>query len=327
MLASTPNGQPTFPHAIDDDPMVRLTGLTLNPELVSNHPHDLEEGPEMTLRALVTSKEAGIIIGRNGTSVTHVRSATGVRIGVSAAIEGVLERTLTMSGPLASVSKAFAMVAKLILDNSQTNIPSDTTIIRLLIAHQLVGSIIGKQGAKIRDIQDLSGTTIIVSKEMLPESTERVVEVVGSVDGIHRAIYHIGNAVFQDLERVPETIPYDPKQAKKNGLTAFSFTRSMRNVDKRRLPSEDGLETKNITVPAELVGSIIGKAGAYINTIRRTSGARLHIAAQMEDRIDRDITINGSPEQVERALDMIYSQLDAERQRRTNLKAEDELVR
>lgn len=57
-------------------------------------------------------------------------------------------------------------------------------MIRLLVAHQLMGSIIGKGGAKIREIQETSAAKIVVSKEMLPQSTERVIEIFGSADSV-----------------------------------------------------------------------------------------------------------------------------------------------
>jgi heterogeneous nuclear rnp K-like protein len=65
------------------------------------------EDPEMVLRALVSSKEAGVIIGKGGKSVSHIREVTSVKIGVSAVVAGVNERILTVSGPLSAVAKVF----------------------------------------------------------------------------------------------------------------------------------------------------------------------------------------------------------------------------
>lgn len=61
---------------------------------------------------------------------------------------------------------------------------ADHTTLRLLVPHQLMGSIIGKGGAKIRDIQEQSNCKIIISKEMLPQSTERIIEIFGLVDSM-----------------------------------------------------------------------------------------------------------------------------------------------
>jgi heterogeneous nuclear rnp K-like protein len=66
----------------------------------SPSPHDT-----LTLRALVSTKEAGIIIGKGGKNVADLREQTGVKAGVSKVIQGVHERVLTVTGPVEGVSK------------------------------------------------------------------------------------------------------------------------------------------------------------------------------------------------------------------------------
>lgn len=82
--------------------------------------------------------------------------------------------------------------------------------IRLLIAHSLMGTVIGRQGLKIKHIQDTSGVRMVASKDMLPSSTERVVEVQGSVQGIQTAVAEIGRCLLEDWERGQGTILYHP---------------------------------------------------------------------------------------------------------------------
>jgi heterogeneous nuclear rnp K-like protein 2 len=60
---------------------------------------------QFTLRALVSSKEAGIIIGKAGKNVADLRDATGVKAGVSKVVQGVPERVLSVSGTLEGVTK------------------------------------------------------------------------------------------------------------------------------------------------------------------------------------------------------------------------------
>jgi heterogeneous nuclear rnp K-like protein 2 len=69
--------------------------------------HSLEGGQqqEIALRAVVTTKEAGVIIGKEGRTVSGVREVTGVKVGVSKVIPRIHERTLTVSGPLPNVAK------------------------------------------------------------------------------------------------------------------------------------------------------------------------------------------------------------------------------
>ena len=53
----------------------------------------------------MTTKEAGVIIGKAGKNVAEVRDLTGVKAGVSKVVNGIHERILTVVGPLDSVAK------------------------------------------------------------------------------------------------------------------------------------------------------------------------------------------------------------------------------
>jgi len=71
---------------------------------------------QLTLRAIVSSKEAGVIIGKAGKNVADLRDETGVRAGVSKVVPGVHDRVLTVTGSLGGISKAYRMVAKGLLE-------------------------------------------------------------------------------------------------------------------------------------------------------------------------------------------------------------------
>lgn len=58
----------------------------------------------LTLRALVSTKDAGVIIGKGGKNVAELRDQTGVKAGVSKVIPGVHERVLTITGVVKSVA-------------------------------------------------------------------------------------------------------------------------------------------------------------------------------------------------------------------------------
>lgn len=67
----------------------------------------------MTLRALVSTKDAGVIIGKAGKNVADLREQTGVKAGVSKVIPGVHERVLTVTGPVEGVAKVHIIVSYL----------------------------------------------------------------------------------------------------------------------------------------------------------------------------------------------------------------------
>lgn len=72
---------------------------------------------QLTLRAIVSMKEAGVVIGKAGKNVADLREETGVKAGVSKVVPNVHDRVLTMTGTLDGVSRAYGMVTQTLLDS------------------------------------------------------------------------------------------------------------------------------------------------------------------------------------------------------------------
>ena len=53
------------------------------------------------------------------------------------------------------------------------------------------GSLIGKGGSKIKEIREVTGASVQVASEMLPNSTERAVTISGNSEAVIQCIYHI----------------------------------------------------------------------------------------------------------------------------------------
>ncbi|RYN27770.1 hypothetical protein AA0119_g5536 [Alternaria tenuissima] len=317
---------------------------------------------QLTLRAIVSSKEAGVIIGKAGKNVADLRDETGVRAGVSKVVQGVHDRVLSVTGSLSGIAKAYGLVAKGLLEGAPAMgmggvIRTDGTHpIRLLISHNQMGTIIGRQGLKIKQIQDASGVRMVAQKEMLPQSTERIVEVQGSPGGIEKAIWEIGKCLIDDSERGYGTVLYNPAVrvqpgagpvplsngggAPSGGMSGRSYNRTGHGADFSDSPpafsrrsgsdaasrppppthTEDGeeMQTQNISIPSDMVGCIIGRGGSKISEIRKTSNARISIAkAPHDDTGERMFTITGSASANEKALYLLYENLEAEKMRRS----------
>ena len=198
---------------------------------------------------------------------------------------------------------------------------------------------------------------MVAQKEMLPQSTERVVEVQGSPEGIEKAIWEIGKCLIDDWQRGTGTVLFNPavrsnvpsgppmNNAIGNGYSSsrpFNRTgngadfsdqsggygrRSNPDTSNRGYPlvTEDGeeIQTQNISIPADMVGCIIGRAGSKITEIRRSSGARISIAKAPHDETgERMFTIMGSAQANEKALYLLYENLEAEKTRRSQLPQE-----
>ncbi|CAJ2509970.1 Uu.00g058700.m01.CDS01 [Anthostomella pinea] len=349
---------------------------------------------QLTLRAIVSSKEAGVIIGKGGKNVADLRDETGVKAGVSKVVQGVHDRVLTITGGCDAISRAYSHVARSLLEGAPpmgmggvvqttgthrmhllpafnmsgtTNEPSFATEIKLLISHNQMGTIIGRQGLKIKHIQDSSGVRMVAQKEMLPQSTERIVELQGTPEGIQRAIWEICKCLVDDWQRGTGTVLYNPVVRTQPGAAGslgggvggapgggmgynqnprgdygggprvmrtgngadFSngggrpYTRRSDSDAAARGPpthDENGeeIQTQNISIPADMVGCIIGRAGSKISEIRKTSGARISIAkAPHDDTGERMFTIMGTAKANETALFLLYENLEAEKMRRS----------
>lgn len=97
-----------------EDPTAALTDGLGGLSTEDTPPKTEEEYAEaqLTLRAIVSSKEAGVIIGKGGKNVADLREETGVKAGVSKVVQGVHDRVLSITGTLAGITKAYAIVAR-----------------------------------------------------------------------------------------------------------------------------------------------------------------------------------------------------------------------
>lgn len=255
--------------------------------------------------------------GKGGSTVAEIRQKSEVKAGVSKVVQGVQDRVLTVTGSLENVAavrirfpdkpnqsadhafpifQAYAEVARLLLTTPLHDpnypLPNNTfTSVRLLISHNLMGSIIGKQGLKIKQIQDASGARMVASKEMLPQSTERVVEIQGAVEAIKTAILEIGKCLLEDWERGTGTVQYHPGAAGDAGVLAGGqgaqtvtgstggirrtsagapFVPGDRRPSRSGMPGGDGLprrtsdtpqdpnlRSQSISIPSDMVGCIM----------------------------------------------------------------------
>lgn len=188
---------------------------------------ELEEGDKVraiSIRSLVSTKEAGVIIGKQGRNVSWIRDQSGARVTISEMVPGAFERILTVMGPLDAVAKAYSLVAIKVLEENlgdpeevpAPNTPTTSqnrvtvTTMRLLAPDARMGSIIGRGGTKIKEIQELSGARCNASEERLPMSTERAISITGVPDSIHIAVYKVGEILMEHQERATGTIPYKP---------------------------------------------------------------------------------------------------------------------
>jgi len=206
--------------------------------------------------------------------------------------------------------------------------------------------VIGKQGTKIKEIQDASGARLNASEGMLPGSTERVLSVAGVADAIHIATYYIGNILIEANDRMPSTLnsSYRPSNraprpppvaAGPGGYPSYSnpYTYPHQPPHPHNPPQQ--LQTQQIYIPNDLVGCIIGKGGSKINEIRHMSASQIKImepgavgvgmngpgggqpggAAPSGSENERLVVITGQPANIQMAVGLLYHRLEQEKQK------------
>ena len=209
-----------------------------------------------------------------------------------------------------------------------------------------MGSIIGKQGTKIKEIQDASGARLNASEGMLPGSTEvndssssnvknnfnesiqRVLSVAGVADAIHIATYYIGNILIECQERMPSSSnsSYRPSNRSRAPPSNSSYVPGNYppNSSYGGAPSHSHghnppqqLQTQQIYIPNDLVGCIIGKGGSKINEIRHMSASQIKImepgavapgmnGSASAGENERLVIITGQPANIQMAVQLLY---------------------
>ncbi|KAF5389878.1 hypothetical protein D9757_003577 [Collybiopsis confluens] len=276
------------------------------------------------LRCLIVTQDASIIIGKGGSHVNEIREKSGARVMVSESIPGNPERILN----------AFGLIVRRINDEpfDVPSVPGSRAVtIKFMIPNSRMGSVIGKQGSKIKEIQDASGARLNASEGMLPGSTERVLSVAGVADAIHIATYYIGNILIEAQERLPPTVSstYRPTSNSRRPPTTSTSTPYVPGFSNFAAtnPSTQ-LQTQQIYIPNDLVGCIIGKGGSKINEIRHLSASQIKIMepgavgvsapgapAPIGGEGERLVVITGQPANIQMAVQLLYHRLEQEKQK------------
>ncbi|XP_073293230.1 protein BTR1 isoform X2 [Primulina huaijiensis] len=161
-----------------------------------------------------------------------------------------------------------------------------TTHLRFLLSNAEAGSVIGKGGSTINDIQSQSGARIQLSRnfEYFPGTSDRIIMVSGMVDEVLKAVELIFSKLLDEFYAA-EGDEVDPES-------------------KIRL-----------IVPNSSCGGIIGKGGAIIRSLIEDSRAGIKISPQdnyFPGLHDRLVTVTGTLREQMRAIELILLKLVAD---------------
>lgn len=160
-------------------------------------------------------------------------------------------------------------------------------VCKLLVSNATAGSVIGKAGQTIEQIQRSSGARVQLSRagEFYPGTSERVLLLSGS-------LHAVLTAIFLMLEKLP-----------KNTAPPTRGTRPS---------SEDQVK---LAVSRKLCGAVIGQKGQTVRDFMTDSGATIRVQPLSEltpSDPERLITILGGRDQVLRAVALVLNTLSAD---------------
>lgn len=154
------------------------------------------------VRLLIPSRIAGAVIGKGGQHIQKMRSQYKATVSVDDC-QGP-ERTILISSDLESVCSIIKEMLKYFEERD------DEVDVRMLIHQSLAGCVIGKGGAKIKEIRDKIGCRILkVFSNVAPQSTDRIVQTIGKPEQCVEAVKEVLNLI-RDTPVKGAVHNYDP---------------------------------------------------------------------------------------------------------------------
>ncbi|KAM3294155.1 hypothetical protein ACQJBY_037200 [Aegilops geniculata] len=157
---------------------------------------------DSVFRILVPAQKVGAIIGRKGEFIKRMCEESKARIKILDGPPGATERAVIISAkdepdePISPAMDGLLKIHKRITDGSDGESgqlqrgASNVGPTRLLVPASQAGSLIGKQGATIKSIQDSSKSVVRIVENVPPVALndDRVVEIQGEPLGVHKAV-------------------------------------------------------------------------------------------------------------------------------------------
>ncbi|VDO34515.1 unnamed protein product, partial [Brugia timori] len=160
------------------------------------------------VKVLIPSAAVGALIGKGGETMRNLKSESGCRLQMSKNQEAVFtltasgilppgtnERICLVKGKIASVLKVSDVILEKIREKVDNNTPSDIfdhkgmerkNEMKLVVPNTSAGMVIGKSGARIKEIREQTGANIQVypkaGSQEAKVSQERIITIAAEQD-------------------------------------------------------------------------------------------------------------------------------------------------
>lgn len=297
---------------------------------------------EVTTKVMLPNSKIGSVIGKGGTVIKQIRDSSGAKVNISETIAGNTERVIAITGDYTQVHTAFTMMLQNMV--SQPGTPSqqitdpltgqvisvqEQPSFTLLVPQSKAGGLIGKAGATINQIRTASGASVKVgnSNDLSPgPGMERSVTVSGPLEGCLQA-HHMILVKLSEVKEARDASPRagggagggmaggavgggghargGPGGGGGGGQQQYGMAYGGGMGTPAAAPMGGNYVPVQFQVPNEMMGAVIGKAGAAINEIRTMSGSDIKIGDNEPGNPMRLVTVTGSPEQIQLAQYLI----------------------
>eukprot|EP00193_Tetraselmis_chui_P011888 CAMPEP_0177790654 /NCGR_PEP_ID=MMETSP0491_2-20121128/23480_1 /TAXON_ID=63592 /ORGANISM="Tetraselmis chuii, Strain PLY429" /LENGTH=306 /DNA_ID=CAMNT_0019312763 /DNA_START=199 /DNA_END=1116 /DNA_ORIENTATION=+ len=172
-------------------------------------------------------------------------------------------------------------------------------VLKFLLSTEAAGSVIGKNGVTVNELQAQSGTKIQLSKarEFFPGTQERMMLLCGTVSQVLVALHLVFTKLLAD------------------GVSMLSCSSTAAESEVGAEGGDDTEVESAMVVPNRLCGGIIGKGGATIHSFMEDSDAQIsvsniHEATGFGERV---IHIKGGRESQLRAVALLATKMAEDR--------------
>lgn len=295
-------------------------------------------GSEDTVyRYLCPGKKIGSILGRGGEIVKQLRLESKSKIRIGETVSGCDERVVTIysssqetndfDSTEESVCPAqdalFRIHDRVVADDLAADEDSEDApqiTVRLLVASDQIGCIIGKGGQIVQNIRSDTGAQIRIMKDHhLPPcalSSDELVQISGEASVVRKALFQIASRLHDNPSKSQHLLASSTPAVYASagslaGTTAGAPIMGLTPLvghyggykgeggDWQRSfypPPRDESAMKEFSLrlicPTENIGAVIGKSGAIINQIRQESGAAIKVDSSSAEGDDCVISVS-----------------------------------
>ncbi|KAJ1719281.1 RNA binding protein, heterogenous nuclear RNP-K like protein, partial [Coemansia erecta] len=199
----------------------------------------------LALRIVFASDCGGVLIGKGGCHINMLKQTTSASWHITTG-DVSDDRIVTVSGTPTSIAEAVGKLAEHIVDQTSPgsktrdllscpSAPYNALTLNLLFPVKTIGHLLGPSGARISHLRsDRSIQRLHITKEPIPFTQERIVQVTGTAPGLQTAALAILQATEETLAQLQGAATlYRPVR---NGLRSFlrMESKELREMGRKR---------------------------------------------------------------------------------------------